>query len=669
MTGKDVERNTTNPNRTADTETTQPVIQNQLGKSWLVAGSAILLLGLTILGRQYWLQPESAKAQPPATAPPAVASEVRNKPTAAIPTSTKPASKPATQRTKLKIVAEVNEHQITRNQLAQACLDRYGKEVLESFLNKKLIQQACTEQQIQITEQDVMAEISRMAKKFGLSTERWILMLQQERDIAPEQYRNEIIWPTLALRQLAATRIQVTPEQLAQAFESEFGPKVKVRILVHSNLKVAEQLRQQAIANPAEFGALAKDHSQDQASASARGLIPPIRKHVGDATLELEAYSLEEGDISNIVKIGNQFVFMKCEKRISSTYVAPQFRKDAESRLRDQIRDENLQVAASTIFQTLQQEAEITTLYDQPELKETHPGIVALLNGQQITVRDLAEECIQRYGADVLEGEINRQLLEQHLTKANLQVEQQDLHDEIARAAVSRGYETDAGKPDVNAWLDNVTRQDGVTVAIYVKDAVWPSVALKKLVHDSIEITELDRQKGFEANYGPRVNVMAIVLNTQRQAHVVWELANNNSTDYFFGELATQYSIEPVSRANAGKVPPIRRHGGQPVVEEEAFGLEKGELSGILAVGGKYIILRCLGQTVPVVEKMEDVRDELDKYLTERKLHTAMNIKFDDIRETSDIINYLRPIQPVSATAPLGSPAGNPDSGNLFPKP
>jgi len=640
--------------------------QHKPNKRWIVVITAILLLGITVTARVYWLAPEDATAEP--TPVPKSPNAITQKPPA------KPASKPTTQSavrpvgqtSKLKVVAEVNNQQIKRSQLAQACLDRYGKEVLESFLNKKLIQQACTQHNIEISEQDVMAEIARMAKKFGLSTERWLLMLKQEREIDPTQYRNEIIWPTLALRQLAAEQIQVTQEQLDEAFESEFGPKVKVRIIAHSNLQRATALREQAIADPSTFGTLAKDHSEDQASASARGLIPPIRKHVGDPSLEIEVYSLEEGDISKIIEIGNQYVFVKCEKRISSTYVAPQFRKDAESRLRDQITESHLRSYSATIFQELQDAAKITTLYDKPSMKDSHPGIVALLNGQQITVRDLAEECIKRYGTDVLEGEINRQLLEQHLAAANKTVEQQDLHDEIARAAVSRGYETVDGKADINAWLNDVTKQDGVTVSIYVKDAVWPSVALKKLVHDSINITTADRQKAFEANYGERVEILAIVLNNQRRANMVWELANNNSTDYFFGELATQYSIEPVSRANQGKVPPVRLHGGQPVLEEEAFSLSTGELSGIVAVGGKYIIMRCLGRTVPVVDELEDVRVELDSYLLERKLHAAMTTKFDAIRDSANIINYMRPIQPASVSAPIPSSGNN--NTALFPK-
>ena len=648
-------------------------------RRFIVGITGVALLGVAYIARLYWVSPENVEAQQkPAqfrapqtqsritqsTKPSANATatqtqpkpaETANRATKANATAPASASSKSTGTKPLKVVAQVNGENITRNQLAQACLDRYGKETLEGYLNKRLIKQACEKHQIVITEELLDKEIERMAKKFGMSVDRWLTMLQQERNIAPDQYRNEHMWINLALRQLASQEIEVTPEQLAKAFESEFGPKVKVRLIAHSNLATITELRKQALANPDEFGALAKEHSEDQASASARGLIPPIGKHVGDASLEAEAFSLKEGDISQLVKIANQYILMKCEKRIPSTYIAPQFKADAEARLRDQIRERNLESAAGSIFQRLQAEAKIQSVYKDASLKESHPGVVAILNGQQITVRELAEECITRYGIDVLQGEINRMLLTQALTNQNKEVSQEDILSEIKRAADSRGYIDDQGNPDVQTWLEAITSKDNVTVDIYVKDAVWPTVALKQLVSDQVQITEDDLQKGFESNYGKRVEVMAIVLNTQRQANMVWDLANNNSTDYFFGQLAEQYSIEPVSRANQGKVPPIRKNGGQPVVEEEAFRLKKGELSGIVAVGGKYIIMRCTGHTVPVVESIEDVKEELIDYLSERKVHSAMNVTFDQIRQRADVINFLRPIIPAGASAPASS--------------
>ena len=130
-------------------------------------------------------------------------------------------------------------------------------------------------------------------------------------------------------------------------------------------------------------------------------------------------------------------------------------------------------------------------------------------------------------------------------------------------------------------------------------------------------------------------------MSNQRRAQQVWEMARNNPTGDFFGNLASEYSIEPVSRANFGKVPPIRMHGGNDAVEKEAFRLKPGELSSIVAVGDKYIIMRCLGRTVPEVTDIETVRDELYKDLHEKKLRAAMAREFDRLKESAKTQTFL----------------------------
>jgi hypothetical protein len=256
-------------------------------------------------------------------------------------------------------------------------------------------------------------------------------------------------------------------------------------------------------------------------------------------------------------------------------------------------------------------------------------------------MKQLADECLLRHGEEVLEGEINRLLLTQELARRGKAVNDAAIREEIARAADAYGYLRTDGSPDVDAWLKSVTETDNVSVELYVHDAVWPSVALKALVGDQVQLSPDDLQKGFQANYGERVEVLAVVLANQRTANTVWELARNNPTDQFFGELANLHSIEPVSKANFGKIPPIRRHGGQAVIEEEAFRLQPGELSGIISVADKFVILRCLGRTKPVVQDFAAVEGELRKDLHEKKLRLAMADEFDRLKESAQIDNFL----------------------------
>jgi parvulin-like peptidyl-prolyl isomerase len=494
-----------------------------------------------------------------------------------------------------------------------------------------------------------------VASRFGLSVDRWLSLLESERHVDPQQYRRDIIWPTLALRRLASAQATVTDEEVRTAFESEYGPKVKALLIAVSSRQKAETLLQKAKAAPESFGQLAKEYSEDRATASAYGVIPPIRKHMGDPNLEQVAFSLKEGEVSPIVQVANQYLILKCEKHIDQVFIPSQQIDQIKQQLSERVLDHKTRVESANLFQKLQSQAQVVNVYKTPDLQRQYPGVAAAVNGQQISMAQLSDECIARYGKDVLEGEINRLLLVQELRRSGKTVEDADIDREVMRAADAYNYLKKDGTPDVQAWLKAVTESDGTTVELYVRDAVWPSAALKKLVGETVQVTEEDLKKGFESNFGERVEVMAIILTNHRQAQEVWEMARNNPTEQFFGELAHQYSVEPTSKANYGRVPPLRRHSGQPTMEKEAFRLKPGELSGIVAVGDNYVILRCNGRTQPVVKEFAAVKDELFKDIQEKKLRLAMAKEFDRLKETAQIDNFLagssQPARPLSARA------------------
>jgi len=540
-----------------------------------------------------------------------------------------------------QVTAVVNGEQISRQALAEECRRRYGEEVLESMVNKQIILQACQTRGVAISAQDVEDEINNVASKFGLSVDRWLTLLETEREVDPQDYRRDIIWPTLALRRLASKETVVTQEEFAAAFESEYGPKVKARIIVVTDLAKAERLLKLAKAAPGGFDQLAKEHSEDKATASVYGVIPPIRKHLGDPNIEQVAFSLEEGEISSIVQVANQYFILKCEKQIDRTYISSEQLPDIKRQLYERIRDHKMRTESATLFKQLQSQAQVFNVLNDASLQQQYPGVAALVNGRSITELQLSEECIARHGKEVLEGEINRKLLLQELRRRKKSVEEQDIDYEVARAADAYNFLRPDGSPDVDAWLEKITEGDTKAIELYVRDAVWPSVALKKLVDSKVQVTDEDMQRGAESNYGERVKVLVIVFSNHRQAQEVWDMARNNPTDQFFGQLASQYSIEPASRSNSGEVPPIRRHSGQPVLEKEAFSLKTGELSGIVAVADKYVIMRCLGRTKPVVTEFDAVKDELYKDIHEKKLRIAMAKEFDRLKETAQIDNFL----------------------------
>ncbi len=572
-------------------------------------------------------------------------------------TTAAPATPPSPLDKVPKVVAVVNGQTITRDKLAQECLRRFGPIVLDNLLNKYLILQACKAQGVTITQADVNNEITRMSNKFGLNTKLFLEAIQQERGITPEQYSTEIVWPMLALRALAADKIQVAPQEIEAIMQSEFGPKVQVRMIAVSQAEKAKELHAAAAAAPETFRRLAKEQSEDAASASVEGLLPPIRRNSGDDQLEKIAFQLQPNQVSPIFQIGEMHIMLQCVRQLPATPPNPQMLPAIQQRIADQLRDQRLGEAANQIFESLQKSSELTTVFGKKEFEAQYPGVAAFLNKEAIPMDQLAAECIARHGREILKGEINRALLSAALKSNNKQVEQADIDAEVSRAADSMGYMKPDGTPDVDAWLKSILEEESSTLDLYVQDAVWPSVALKKLVQDSVQISEEDLQKGFDANFGPRAEVLAIVMSNQRTAEEVWQQARKGLTEQSFGELAAKYSVEPVSRSNYGKVPPIRHHTGQPTLEKAAFELRQGEISGVIALKDQYVVLYKQGETTPVVKDFQAVRPELVKELLEKKLRAAMQKQLDTMLVAAQIDNFLEQTTQAGAVNPALAPA------------
>ncbi len=581
-----------------------------------------------------------AEAKPPRTAPPAAA-----------------VAPPADE-----LVAMVNGAEIRRGQLAAECLSRHGRAVLDSLINKRIISQACRQRGIVVTDKDVDAEIDAMTKRFNVPRDKWIEMIGQERGISSRQYADEIVWPMLALRRLAQGKVEPTEEEIADLFANQFGPAVKARIIVSRSGTEAASLRQQALAAPDEFGALARQHSIDVGSASANGWVQPVRRHTGEPRFEAVVFGLAEGQISEVVQVADQFIIVKCEGHLPAADVKL---ADVRTQLATELAERTSRETATTMFRSLREAARVTDGLPDPQAAG---GAAATINDEVIPLDDLRAACIERHGADVLEILVSRTLIKQALDRERIAISQADVDAEIARAAENLGFRQPDGRPDIQAWLERVTREQGVPLQHYVEDVVQPTVALKKLV-GNVPVTREDLDKAFQATFGPRARCRMIVLDSQRRAQEVWQLARQQPTAERIGDLAERYSVDPTSRGLRGEVPPIQRYGGQPALEREAFALQAGELSGVIQIADRFLVLFCEGYTEPAPVRLDEVRDELYDDILEKKQRIEMARTFRHLREAAAIDNHLAGTSQSparSAVAPMpsvanGLPAGLPE--------
>ena len=550
----------------------------------------------------------------------------------------------ASNAPRVKTLAIVNGATITRQEVANECMRRFGNEVLETLVNKMLVFEECQRLGITITEQDVNDELSKNAAKLGWTAERYIKLQCEERNISVDRLKRDILWSELALRRLAESQTQVSPQEISERLEFEFGPKVQIRQLVVDSKEEAEKLRAAGEANPASFEKLCKQYSVDRNSASLGGLLPPVRLNSGFPEFENMAFSLQPGEISQPFPVDKQFVVMKCIRKIEAEQLGEADVAAASERIKAELSREKLRGAALKMFEKMQANSKIVNVMNDPELRQQNPGVAALVNGKPVQQKVVSEECIVRFGKTMLAVLIRNRLLEQSLQNAGKTLSEEEttqlINAEIARVAVERGFVVQ-DQPQVDAFLKFKTQGDASKVEFYIEDEVWPTIALQELVKDNVEVLEEDIQKSFEANYGPHVEVRAIMFSDHRSASDKWKMATANPTEEFFGQLANQYSIEPMSKNNFGHIPPIQKYSGRPTLEKEAFSLEPGEISKVIQLGDYWTFLFCRGRTQPKTTDIEEVRKYIVKDVRTRKLFVEMEFARQKMFKEAQIDNYL----------------------------
>lgn len=255
-----------------------------------------------------------------------------------------------------KYLARVNGQLISWELVAGECMERHGPEVLDNIINRTIIQQACEERGLVVTEAEVDAEVLRIAQRFNLAVDQWYQLLQTEREITAHQYRRDVIWPMLALKKLAGENVTITDEDLKKAYIRDYGDKVKAKMILLDNQRRAVEAWEQAAKNPDDFGKLVRKYSIDPNSRALEGAIPPIRRYSGNDELEKAAFKLKDGEISPVVQVGfDRFVILKCEGRIKGTMGYDEVKET----LYQHLQEEKVQEAVAHTFEKLKKQSRI----------------------------------------------------------------------------------------------------------------------------------------------------------------------------------------------------------------------------------------------------------------------------------------------------------------------
>lgn len=266
-----------------------------------------------------------------------------------------------------EVIAVVNGQEITKTDLGNFLIERFGEEALEIMIRRTLVYQEAKKLGIELHPEEleervrkiVDFEIERSVKGWGLSSEDELEKemkkvggtVKQLRERVAGRVRKEVEIQLLG-ENIVGKTITFTEEDLRSAYEEEYGEKIEASQIVVKSKKDGEEILKK-IKTGADFETLARNESIDRSSAAKGGRMRPFSSKgtIGQAVAELP-----KGGVSDLIKVEDNYHILKIIDRKPKSDVKFETVKGELEKL---VRDRMVRQKASSWLITLEEKADI----------------------------------------------------------------------------------------------------------------------------------------------------------------------------------------------------------------------------------------------------------------------------------------------------------------------
>jgi hypothetical protein len=263
---------------------------------------------------------------------------------------------------------------ITREDLGEYLIARYGPDKVEALANRRIVDLACQAKGIHVTDVEVEAALAQDLQGLGVTTaEEFEKRLLKPRNTNLYIWKEDVLRPKLALAQYCRGRVQVTEADLKNAFEARFGPKVECRMIL---LPKGDGRHCFDVWAKVSKDAKAFDEEARKqyipALAARAGEVPPITKHCGDEKIEKAAFSIEPGEVSPLIDTPDGSIILKCVRRIPPDTTRTLAKERAT--LEKEIYDQKIMQEIPKVLQELKAKADPKYFIRRPAERKTEDG-------------------------------------------------------------------------------------------------------------------------------------------------------------------------------------------------------------------------------------------------------------------------------------------------------
>lgn len=248
---------------------------------------------------------------------------------------------------------------ITREDLGEYLIARQGSDKLEYLINRRIIEHECNDKGIVIKPTDVDDSLAADLKELKLSLKDFENRLLKEYRKTLYEWKDDVIWPKLALTRLCRNRVKVEPKDLDAAYEAYHGEKVDGRMILFrkDELEVAQKIWPKVRDSEEEFTRYAKQQASPTLSAAGGKLQQPLGRHTsGSEEVEREVFGLLPGEVSTIMSTNDALVIFKCDKKVPADKSVTL--DSVRAKLEKEIIDKKVQAEMPKFFAELRKQAQ-----------------------------------------------------------------------------------------------------------------------------------------------------------------------------------------------------------------------------------------------------------------------------------------------------------------------
>jgi len=263
-------------------------------------------------------------------------------------------------------------------------VEQITRDALDSLIAFELLYQESQRRGLSVSDADIDASVKHVRARFP-NDEAYAAALKQ-RGMTPEDMRRDTR-KTLAvnrlLEQTAWKDLQIKPEQIQQFYDQnreQFKHQAEIRashILIRIPSRASAEQKAKAkkeaegllaqLKGGADFAALAREHSQDPATAAKGGDLGFFARDTMEATFEKAAFALKPGQLSGVVETPYGFDLIKVTGQREAGYSSPD---DVKGEITAVLRDEEKRRRQDLLVAELRKKAKVEIL---PLLKPTEP--------------------------------------------------------------------------------------------------------------------------------------------------------------------------------------------------------------------------------------------------------------------------------------------------------